>query len=182
MTREDGSVASIVYRNGGLIDAAAVDALCVKVHISSKSCTQLQLQVDWPRRPLHKLAAALQNSYLVSHIHLRISHSNGKETEETLIGMGRATSDHAFNATIWDVLVDPDYQNKGLGEWRKSVNALNLAVIGKCLVEQMVRALLRREITNISLFADAHVVRFYEQMGFEADPDGIKGMFWSPPK
>lgn len=32
MTREDGSVASIVYRNGCLIDAAAVDALCVKVH------------------------------------------------------------------------------------------------------------------------------------------------------
>lgn len=27
-----------------------------------------------------------------------------------LIGMARATSDHAFNATIWDVLVDPDYQ------------------------------------------------------------------------
>ncbi len=27
-----------------------------------------------------------------------------------LIGMARATSDHAFNATIWDVLVDPLYQ------------------------------------------------------------------------
>lgn len=24
--------------------------------------------------------------------------------------MARATSDHAFNATIWDVLVDPSYQ------------------------------------------------------------------------
>lgn len=24
--------------------------------------------------------------------------------------MARATSDHAFNATIWDVLVDPLYQ------------------------------------------------------------------------
>lgn len=27
-----------------------------------------------------------------------------------LIGMARATSDHAFNATIWDVLIDPSYQ------------------------------------------------------------------------
>lgn len=27
-----------------------------------------------------------------------------------LIGMARATSDHAFNATIWDVLVDPSHQ------------------------------------------------------------------------
>jgi ribosomal protein S18 acetylase RimI-like enzyme len=54
--------------------------------------------------------------------------------------MARATSDHAFNATIWDVLVDPLYQGQGLG---------------KALVEQMVRALLRRDIGNITLFADA---------------------------
>lgn len=44
---------------------------------------------------------------------------------ETLIGLARATSDHAFNATIWDVLVDPEYQGQGLG---------------KALVEQMVGA------------------------------------------
>ena len=37
--------------------------------------------------------------------------------------MARATSDHAFNATIWDVLVDPEYQGQGLG---------------KALIEQMV--------------------------------------------
>lgn len=30
--------------------------------------------------------------------------------QKKLIGMARATSDHAFNATIWDVLVDPSYQ------------------------------------------------------------------------
>jgi len=30
--------------------------------------------------------------------------------QKKLIGMARATSDHAFNATIWDVLVDPNYQ------------------------------------------------------------------------
>lgn len=40
-------------------------------------------------------------------------------------GLARATSDHAFNATIWDVLVDPAYQGQGLG---------------KALVEQMVRS------------------------------------------
>jgi len=45
----------------------------------------------------------------------------------------------------------------------------------------MVRTLLKRDIINISLFADAHVVKFYEKMGFEVDPEGIKGMFWLPP-
>jgi hypothetical protein len=52
--------------------------------------------------------------------------------------------------------------------------------LGKALVEQMVRSLLRRDVTNITLFADAKVVEFYRAMGFEADPDGIKGMFWYP--
>jgi len=42
----------------------------------------------------------------------------------------------------------------------------------------MVRALLRRDISNITLFADPKVVDFYKQLGFEADPDGISGMFW----
>ncbi len=44
----------------------------------------------------------------------------------------------------------------------------------------MVRSLLRRDITNITLFADAKVVGFYKSLGFEADPNDIKGMFWYP--
>lgn len=79
--------------------------------------------------------------------------------------MARATSDHAFNATIWDVVVDPFYQGQGLG---------------KALVEQLIRALLQRDIGNITLFADNKVVDFYKNLGFEADPEGIKGMFWYP--
>jgi predicted N-acetyltransferase YhbS len=58
------------------------------------------------------------------------------------------------------VLVDPEYQGQGLG---------------KALVEQMVRALLRRDISNITLFADGKVAEFYRQLGFTADPEGIKG-------
>uniref|UniRef100_A0A2P2MPH2 Acetyltransferase NSI isoform X2 n=1 Tax=Rhizophora mucronata TaxID=61149 RepID=A0A2P2MPH2_RHIMU len=162
--------------------------------------------------------------------------------------MARATSDHAFNATIWDVLVDPSYQGQGLG---------------KTLVEKLIRALLQRDIGNITLFADSQgiiswqpaccktshlfcnyfislvfiskryasyctplslrfrsylscqfsmiasaflskisifvyaarfwvgvftlfcniifaVVEFYRNLGFEPDPEGIKGMFWYP--
>ncbi|KAG4925404.1 hypothetical protein JHK87_050944 [Glycine soja] len=85
--------------------------------------------------------------------------------QKRLIGMARATSDHAFNATIWDVLVDPGYQGQGLG---------------KALIEKLIRTLLQRDIGNITLFADSQVVEFYRNLGFEADPEGIKGMFWYP--
>ena len=37
--------------------------------------------------------------------------------QKQLVGMARATSDHAFNATIWDVLVDPSYQVSLHEEW-----------------------------------------------------------------
>lgn len=128
-----------------------------------------------------------------------------------LIGLARCTSDGAFNATIWDVLVDPEFQGQvrfpagvmwggwglpwrwhGVG-WSGSREQQQGAVLtatlwasralhqahccarclavcaspttspllrclqglGKALVEGMTRTLLRRDITNITLFADA---------------------------
>lgn len=153
--KEDGSVAKVVYRNGGEVRADELERLCEKV--------------GWPPRPIHKVEAALKNSFLVATLFVRISRpsANGSPPTHTerLIGMARATSDHVFNATIWDVLVDPEYQGQGLG---------------KAMVEHLVRSLLRRNIQNITLFADATVVDFYNQLGFAADPEGIKGMFWYP--
>lgn len=144
-----GAKGRIVYGSGREVDVYELERLCDKV--------------GWPRRPPKKVATALRNSFLVGSLVLQTE--RGGAVEETLIGMARATSDHAFNATIWDVLVDPSYQGQGLG---------------KALVEHTVRELLRRDIGNITLFADSQVIQFYDQMGFEADPDGIKGMFWYP--
>eukprot|EP01025_Chloroclados_australasicus_P054960 TRINITY_DN6578_c0_g1_i1.p1 TRINITY_DN6578_c0_g1~~TRINITY_DN6578_c0_g1_i1.p1 ORF type:complete len:274 (-),score=20.66 TRINITY_DN6578_c0_g1_i1:435-1235(-) len=140
----------IVYRNGATVRVQDVLDLCKKV--------------GWPTRSAGKLEAALRSSFLVSSLHLLKTDEEGNNTER-LIGIARATSDHAFNATIWDVVVDPEFQGQGLG---------------KALVEHMVRSLLARDIGNITLFADAKVVNFYKQLGFAADPEGIKGMFWYP--
>ncbi|CAI5482499.1 unnamed protein product [Closterium sp. Yama58-4] len=152
---EDGSSSKIVFSAGGEVDVYALERLCEKV--------------GWPKRPPEKVEAALRNSYLVTALHLVTTPPAAPEGEEggerELIGMARATSDHTFNATIWDVLVDPRFQGQGLG---------------KALVKQTVRALLRRDIGNITLFADSQVVDFYKNMGFEADPEGIKAMFWYP--
>ncbi|PSS32774.1 Acetyltransferase [Actinidia chinensis var. chinensis] len=151
-THPDGSIEQIIFSSGGDLDVYDLQALCDKV--------------GWPRRPLSKVAAALKNSYMVAALHsVRKSPGAGENDQKKLIGMARATSDHAFNATIWDVLVDPSYQGQGLG---------------KALVEKLIRALLQRDIGNISLFADSQVVEFYRNLGFEPDPEGIKGMFWSP--
>jgi aralkylamine N-acetyltransferase len=116
-------------------------------------------RVGWARRPIRKVKKALKYSFLVVCMwEVRGSHRR-------LIGFARATSDWAFNATIWDVVVDPKYQKKGLG---------------KAMMQFMIRKLRKEDISNITLFADPHVVNFYQNLGFILDPEGIKGMFWYP--
>lgn len=115
--------------------------------------------VGWARRPVRKVRKAIQNSFLV------ISMWEERGNRRRLIGFSRATSDHAFNATIWDVVVHPDYQGKGLG---------------KTLMKQLIKKLRSEDISNVTLFADPHVVDFYRNLGFVPDPEGIKGMFWYP--
>lgn len=115
--------------------------------------------VGWSRRPLRKVKKAIQHSFLV------VSMWEQRGPQRRIIGFSRATSDHAFNATIWDVVVHPDYQGKGLG---------------KALMRQMIKKLRSEDISNITLFADPQVVDFYRGLGFMPDPEGIKGMFWYP--
>ncbi len=115
--------------------------------------------VGWSRRPLRKVRKAIQYSFLV------VSMWEQRGARRRLIGFSRATSDHAFNATLWDVVVHPDYQGKGLG---------------KALMKFLIEKLRSEDISNITLFADPHVVDFYRGLGFMPDPEGIKGMFWYP--
>lgn len=115
--------------------------------------------VGWSRRPLRKVKKAIQHSFLV------MSMWEQRGNQRRLIGFSRATSDHAFNATIWDVVVHPDFQGKGYG---------------KALMKQFIKKLRSEDISNITLFADPHVVDFYRGLGFMSDPEGIKGMFWYP--
>nr|YP_009315272.1 Hypothetical protein ycf52 [Yamadaella caenomyce]SCW23727.1 Hypothetical protein ycf52 [Yamadaella caenomyce] len=115
--------------------------------------------VGWVRRPFRKVKIAIENSFLtVSLFHEVNDH-------RYLIGFARATSDHAFNATIWDVVVHPEFQGKGLG---------------RVLMTQVIKHLRLADITTITLFADPQVIAFYKHLGFITDPDGVKGMFWYP--
>ena len=68
-----------------------------------------------------------------------------------LVGFARATSDGIYRATIWDVVIDCDYQRLGLG--RKLVETL--------LAHSSMQRVERIYLTT------THQQSFYERLGFE---------------
>ena len=70
---------------------------------------------------------------------------------QQLVGFARATSDGVFRATIWDVMIDPDYQGAGLG---------------RRLVETLIAHPHMNRVERIYLMT-THQQRFYERIGFE---------------
>ena len=73
--------------------------------------------------------------------------------QEILIGFARATSDGIYRATIWDVVIHPDYRGAGLG--RK-------------LVETVLSHPQMNRVERVYLMT-THQQRFYERIGFECN-------------
>lgn len=85
--------------------------------------------------------------------------------DESIVGVGRLLSDGVLYALICDIIVMPDYQNKGIG-----------GTILKVLVKKCQEAGIKR----IWLFAAPDKAGFYEKHGFSIRPIDAPGMqlFW----
>ncbi|MEM6520801.1 MAG: GNAT family N-acetyltransferase [Cyanobacteria bacterium P01_D01_bin.71] len=84
---------------------------------------------------------------------IAIAHSHPVVTAwdgDALIGFARATSDGIYRATIWDVVMHPDYQGAGLG--RK-------------LVQTVLSHPLMSRIERVYLMT-THQQAFYQRIGF----------------
>lgn len=83
---------------------------------------------------------------------------------ERLIGFARATSDGIYRATIWDVVIHPDYQGAGLG--RK-------------LVETVLMHPHVNRVERVYLMT-TNQQQFYERIGFEANSTTTMVLFNHP--
>jgi GNAT superfamily N-acetyltransferase len=120
--------------------------------ISAESVQEICASVGWSKREPELIGKALENSLAV------VSIWDG----ELLIAFARATGDKVFNATVWDVVVRPSYQRRGLG----------LLVMNELLKE-----LDTYPIPLVTLYADPGTDGFYKRFGFSCDPSGVRGMF-----
>lgn len=74
-----------------------------------------------------------------------------------LIGFARVLTDHIYRATLWDVIVHPDYQKRGVGE------------------ELMKRVLSHPVLSNVERFwlNTRDKFGFYEKFGFVRSDQGM---------
>ncbi len=98
----------------------------------------------WARdRRIEDLAIAIANSRPVVSVW----------QDDRLIGFARTTSDGVYRATIWDVVIHPDYQGAGLG--RK-------------LVETVLMHPHVNRVERVYLMT-THQQQFYERIGFHVN-------------
>ena len=74
---------------------------------------------------LFKISAFWAQERKIEELKIAVANSNPVVTiwnHQQLIGFARATSDAIYRATIWDVIVHPDYRGLGLG--RKLVETI----------------------------------------------------------
>lgn len=83
---------------------------------------------------------------------------------ETLIGFARATSDGIYRAAIWDVIIHPDYQGRGLGSK---------------LVETILSHPKMQRVEKIYL-TTTHQQHFYEKIGFQCNSTTTMVLYSQP--
>lgn len=106
---------------------------------------------------LFQTAAFWAQNRTIEDLRVAIAHSNpivSVWNEDRLIGFARATSDGVYRATIWDVVIHPDYRGSGLG--------------GQLVQTLLAHPHLNR-VERVYLMT-THQQRFYERIGFEANP------------
>ncbi len=81
--------------------------------------------------------------------------------ENRLVGFGRVVTDFVLHAMIFDMIILPDYQGRG---------------IGTLILTRLVNRCLEQGIRDIQLFCAKGKRAFYEKNGFEARAEDAPGM------
>ena len=78
-------------------------------------------------------------------------------SKEKLIGFGRATTDEIFRAVLWDIIIEKNYQNSGLGK----------KIVHKLLTNPLISKVQRIYIMT------THCESFYKKIGFKNSSNQI---------
>jgi ribosomal protein S18 acetylase RimI-like enzyme len=138
MTRHNGCMKETLNHS-----ALEIQDTCA--HVDWEAVRNTFLAVGWPKRETLDIQKAFENSFAVAFVY----------ENKKLIGFGRAISDGVLQAAIYDVVVHPEYQKRGIG--RRIVERL-LPQIAQC---------------NVILYASPGKGDFYSRLGFRKMKTGM---------
>lgn len=121
--------------------------------LTAEEWAYLRASTPWSSHTKEVLATALKNSLQTVAAYY----------DDNIIGMGRITGDNILSFFIQDVIVLPDYQNRGVG-----------TLIVNSLLDYAYRHAV--STTVVSLMASQGKEVFYEKLGFQKRDGLIKGM------
>jgi len=127
------------------------ELLDLRLSTDTQELDLLQLQ------KLMNLAAPWANHRTVEQLERMVAASNPVLQvwdEDFLVGFSRATSDGVFRAVLWDVIVHPRYQGKGIGRY---------------MVTELFAHPQLKEVEKVYLVT-THQQGFYERLGFQENP------------
>lgn len=126
-----------------------MDSITIYNSYSNQDITRMievYKSVGWMNHDYHKVSIILNNS-----THIAIA-----KLDDNIIGFARALSDGVFNAAIYDVVVCPEYQRKG---------------IAKLLLENLLAQF--EDLSCIHLISTTGNEAFYKKIGFKKLTTGM---------
>lgn len=108
--------------------------------------------VEWPQREAWRIEA-------MSRSCTWFAARDGAE----LVGIARLLDDGGLHAAVWDLIVRPDHQRRGIG------SALLGAILERC-----------RDRRLVALVSTPSAVPFFAAMGFAAESHGHAAMYLRP--
>lgn len=111
--------------------------------------------VEWPQRDASRLEAVSRTCTWFA----------ARDSDGTLVGVARILDDGGLHASLWDVIVRPDRQGRG---------------IGRRLVEMAVRRCRDGGRRLIALVSTPAAVGFFASLGFTTESHGHVAMYLRP--
>jgi len=136
----------IVYIKTKGVDSMKVSFSNSIENVEWSRMKEIYHSVGWTNHNEEKIKKVFQSSNVVAIAY----------DEDNISGFGRALSDGVFNAAIYDVVVDEQYQNKGIGQ-----------KVIKNLLAQL------DDISCVHLVSTAGNEEFYRKAGFRKMKTGM---------
>jgi ribosomal protein S18 acetylase RimI-like enzyme len=136
----------IVYKKTKGVDSMKVSFSNSIENVEWSRMKEIYHSVGWTNHNEEKIKKVFQSSNVVAIAY----------DEDNIAGFGRALSDGVFNAAIYDVVVDEQYQNKGIGEQ---------------IIENLLAQL--NDISCVHLVSTSGNEEFYRKAGFRKMKTGM---------